>query len=201
MRKLWTLLALLPTLCFGELLDYNTAATIQGALYLADGTALVSSDPTFQDADCNYILDGGAATSCGSGVLTWEGNGAFSLDLPQAATNGATVTVIISDNSGSAFLDWAQTFRTYNNTSAGAPNIGNDALLAECVEDADTTCLDLREVLCYNLAEAVGRGDNNTGTSTWTIADPSNTQTRVTIVYGTDPGDRTSVTLSDTDCT
>lgn len=52
------------------------------------------------------------------------------------------------------------------------------------------------DILALLLSEAMGRCDYNTGTLVWTCADPDNTSTRFTIAYGTDSGDRDSVTLT-----
>jgi hypothetical protein len=52
------------------------------------------------------------------------------------------------------------------------------------------------DILAWLLSEAMGECDYNTGTSTYTCSDPEGTGTRFQVVYGTDPGDRTSSTLT-----
>ena len=197
-RLLFLLFAALPALA-SDLVPYGVEHDVQMALYTQDDPpALVSSDPTFQAADCNLIRDGAAAEACDN-TPVWETNGVVSLTLSAAETAAENITVVLSDDSGTAFLDQWANYATYNNSSANHAGIGVDVNWDVCIEDADT-CLSAREIMCVLLAEAAGRGDYTPGTSTWVVADPSNTQTRLTLVYGTDDGDRTSSTIALTDC-
>lgn len=203
MRKLLLLLlGVSLTTGAADLFDYGGAYTWQGYLYTqADPPALVSADPTFQAADCNLVRDGATAEACDN-TPVWETNGIFSHTISATEAAAGAITVVISDDSGTAFLDYGKDFASYDNDSAKHPDIGNDQLLTACVENAPTspTCWTMQEIMCVLLAEATGRADYNTGTSTWTVSDPSNSQTRVTLVYGTDDGDRSSSTLALTDC-
>lgn len=62
-----------------------------------------------------------------------------------------------------------------------------------CETNGSRACDD---ILAWLLAEALGRCSAPADGSTWTCSDPDNTTTRFSITYGTDNGDRTSVTLT-----
>lgn len=199
-KLLYFLLAVALPVSASDLIPYGAAFAFQGGLYTqADPPVLVASDPTFQAADCNLVRDGAAAEQCDN-APTWETTGTFAWTMSAAEATAKNITVSISDDSATAFLDYTMTFATYDNDSANHPAIGNNQLIAICVEDADSTCISLREALCVLLAEASGRADYTTGTSTWVVKDRSNTQTRLTLVYGTDDGDRSTSTYALTDC-
>lgn len=80
---------------------------------------------------------------------------------------------------------------------AGSGGFSSDDVTAiwdhVCETNGSRACGD---ILAWLLSEAVGRCDFNTGTNTWTCSDPNNSATRFVVVYGTDEGDRTSVTLT-----
>ena len=184
-----------------DLVRYATAYGHQGALYQqTDPPVFVSADPTFQAADCTLIRDGAVAETCDN-TPVWETNGVFSWTMSATEATADTITLILSDDSATAFLDYSQTFSTYDSASAEHTTLGANMTWDELIETAGVTDYSARDILCVLLAEAAGRADYVTGTSTWTVADPSNTQTRLTLVYGTDDGDRNSSTLAvATDC-
>ncbi len=62
-------------------------------------------------------------------------------------------------------------------------------------EPQNTPVIDCDDAIAYILSEAVGDGDAPTSGDTWDVNTPDDSQDRVDVTYGTDPGDRT-ITLT-----
>lgn len=201
MRKLVVLLAAFcAPLMAADLVPYGGAYTHQGTIYQqTDPLRLVASSPSFAAGDCLVIVDGATAANCDN-LPTWETNGTFAWTMSAAEAAAGTITMILSDVTGAAWLDYSYTFQTYDNASATHTDLGNNQLIDICVEDAAAgSCVSMREILCANLAYQAGEADFD-NVSTYTIQDPSGTQNRIVLVYGTHAGDRTSSTLTFTGC-
>ncbi len=71
-----------------------------------------------------------------------------------------------------------------------------DSIWDTICEDGGGTNLTCRELMSLVAAEALGTADYNPTATTWTVSDPSGNEQRFIITYGTDNGDRTSVTVT-----
>jgi hypothetical protein len=126
-----------------------------------------------------------------------------------ASWNGAAVTTNIQDavafrqemDTNSTQLQAIVTDTSVIGTPVGASISADIAAIPTAVEIWNTPCEDqgggysCREVISMVFAEALGIAVYTPGTRTWVVSDPSGTEVRFTIVYGTDlDGDRDTST-------
>lgn len=168
---------------------YGEAQTIN--VCLPDAT-----DPTDYEAGAAFVAgdvvvqkDEGVPANIGT-LPTDEGD-CYSFPLTATEMQAARVQVTLIDQT--VTKDWIDT-AVYIDTY-GADNALHDQLgwSVTCEDQGGRTC---QEVMSIVLAEAAGVCNYTPGTSTWVCSDPENNETRLTIVYGTDSGDRTSSTLT-----
>jgi len=77
-----------------------------------------------------------------------------------------------------------------------APTTTRDAIMRYTLE----TGIEFEEFACHAMAILLGESDYTSGTGTAVFQDPNGTNNRVTVVYGTDNGDRTTITLNVANC-
>lgn len=100
-----------------------------------------------------------------------------------------------------AFADYDPPTKTEMDSGFSGLNDPTAAVIAAAVMGA--TCEDqgggltVQECLSILLAEAAGTATYTSGTRTWAVSDPSGTEVRITLVYGSElDGDRSSSTLT-----
>jgi hypothetical protein len=104
---------------------------------------------------------------------------ASAIGASELGNSAITATVIAADAIGSSEL----------------ASTAVDEIWGEVCEDAGGTDYTCREVLSLLLSEAIGTCTYTAGTRTWVCKDPSNTETRFTLVYGSElDGDRSTST-------
>lgn len=140
-----------------------------------------------EGAVCDYVGSTRTLTACDPPTFTVAVNDQIRI---RTGASGRTATNVQSQTDRLVFSTAGQVDSNPQGMDAAVVDlIWNEF----CEDQGSRTC---REAMSILLSEAVGRCDYNPGTSTWTCNDPENTEARFTIVYGTDPGDRTSVTLT-----
>ena len=160
-----------PT-CAGPL---NDSITQQAIATGAIGASEIASDAIGSDE-----LAGGAITSSeiSAGAITAGAIASDAITSAKIASSAIGSSELATDAIGSAQL------------AASAL----DEIWNEVAEDQGSTYT-AREVLSLLLSEAMGTCTYTQGTRTWVCSDPSGTETRFTLVYGTElDGDRSSST-------
>lgn len=167
---------------------YGVATSVNFCLPATADANDYEDSASFEAGDVTLTKDDGTPANITS-LPTDEGvcySAAFSATEMQT---GRLHAWIVDQTNPKAWADWDIVVETYG---AGGLH-GALSWLAYCEDQGSRTCQEVASIL---LAEAVGQCSYTVGTSTWVCTDPEGNETRFTLVYGTDPGDRTDSTLA-----
>ena len=200
MRKLLFALSFLATTALAGpyYAEYEVEKTIYFALYTQDDPPALQTSATFSPGDCKISEDGNAPVNCDNLPVN-IGEGIYSWTMPVAELNNTHVVMTLQDAGGTGWIDFDAVIETYNNDSAEHSNLGNDQLMSEVVIDSTAVDIDVRDALCFALAQLVGEATVSAGVSQ-TFQDPDGAGNVVTITFGTPEGTRTAVSLTPGNC-
>lgn len=171
-----------------------------GAPFTADsGTTLTIVDAALTQADTDYFTDGTAAVFV-SGNISGQVRCAIGF-TPAADTITFANALTQAVTTQQYFLISAPGCAPLESDEITAAVLAADASTEIATETWDTICETQGSIQCDQLlsllgAEAFGEGDAPTDGSNWTLSTPNGVATRIVITYGTDNGDRTSISLT-----
>ncbi len=190
--------------------DYNIVAdpvcervaTAQSDLDLmagSDGTTLATAQGNYAPllpTTAGRTLDIAATGEAGVDLSNVNGT----LDASEVGADFITAAKVADSTIDAAtFASGAINAAAIAVDAIGASELAADASTeiwaVQCEDQGSTyTC---RELLSILLAEAAGTAVYTSGTRTWVVKDPSGTETRLTLLYGSElDGDRTTSTLA-----
>lgn len=136
MKRIWWLLALLPSVALAETVytvPWGTDFVYCKALYGSDGTTLATG-LTLQAADCKVVEQDGTTTNCSASAFTESGTATgLYCGTILAATMELNTGAIrwVDDSAGGDFLASVDIVRSY--CDAGAPQCGVNGIVSASI--------------------------------------------------------------------